>query len=299
MSGQMAGIEIQERDLAVLTGLFESRVMTLAHIAALYFDGRAEAAKKRVQKLKVAGLVGERARRVREPSVLFITKRAFDALKRAACLDQFPDMTWASLEKRVRVSDQTLRHELEVMDVKAAFVNAVRKQANLELAEFSTWPLLYEFRALTPTSESVLVRPDGFIRIHEKDAAGGVYEHMFFLEVDRSTESQSVLAMKAHCYRDFYVRGGLAERNGRPAPEYEQFPFRVLMVFRTEARRNNTAARLLQLTPPVRTQAWLTTAAAVSRDPLGVIWVRPADLTDRSPDGGHAGVSGLSLFAGD
>ena len=34
--------------------------LTLAHAAPLYFEGRKEAAKKRLQKLKEAGLVGER-----------------------------------------------------------------------------------------------------------------------------------------------------------------------------------------------------------------------------------------------
>jgi len=42
-------IDLQERDFALLRGLFESRVMTAAHIASLYFDGKKEAAKKRLQ----------------------------------------------------------------------------------------------------------------------------------------------------------------------------------------------------------------------------------------------------------
>jgi hypothetical protein len=46
-----AEVELQERDLAVLQGLFESRLMTLTHITRLYFNGHAEAAKKRVQRL--------------------------------------------------------------------------------------------------------------------------------------------------------------------------------------------------------------------------------------------------------
>ena len=42
---------IRPRDVRVLRGLFESRLMKLSHIAALYFDGSPEAAKKRIQKL--------------------------------------------------------------------------------------------------------------------------------------------------------------------------------------------------------------------------------------------------------
>jgi len=45
----------------------DPRIMTSAHVAALYFAGKKEAAKKRLQKLKAAGFVvnenaGERTR---------------------------------------------------------------------------------------------------------------------------------------------------------------------------------------------------------------------------------------------
>jgi len=55
-------LQLQDRDLALLRGLFESRVMTNDHAAALYFDGKSEAAKKRLQKLKAAGFRKERGR---------------------------------------------------------------------------------------------------------------------------------------------------------------------------------------------------------------------------------------------
>jgi len=54
--GAHLGVQLQPRDFELLRGLFESRVMTLAHVSALYFDGKREMAKKRVQKLKAAGL---------------------------------------------------------------------------------------------------------------------------------------------------------------------------------------------------------------------------------------------------
>jgi hypothetical protein len=71
----------QDRDFRLLRGLFESRVMTAAHIATLYFDGKREAAKKRLQKIKAAGFIGERKRRVNEKSVLFLTRKATPFLK--------------------------------------------------------------------------------------------------------------------------------------------------------------------------------------------------------------------------
>jgi len=50
----IAPAQLQSRDFDLLHGLFESRIMTTAHIATMYFDGKREAAKKRLQKLKAA-----------------------------------------------------------------------------------------------------------------------------------------------------------------------------------------------------------------------------------------------------
>lgn len=275
--GETLPIDIQPRDIEVLRGLFESRVMTLSHLSAIYFDNKAEAAKKRIQKLKKAGLVAERPRRVREPSVLFLTRKGFSLLTDGGHVTDYPRITAANLDKRAQVSALTLRHELEVMDVKAAFCAAIATKPHLCIAEFSTWPILYEFRAFKPNGESVTVKPDGFIRIHETEADGGVSEHTFFLEVDRSTETQSVLTAKASCYIDFYRRGGLAVRNGRSPEEFKDFPFRVLMVFKTTERRDNTAKALLALNPPILTQVWLATMSEVVDNPLKAAWVQPRD----------------------
>src|SRR5438874_7656748 len=120
-----AQIVIQTRDLALLRGLFESRLMTLSHAAILYFDGREEAAKKRLQKLKAAGIVAERRRKAYEPSLLFLTSKAFGILRDQGVLSEYPTLTYAALQRRVQVSDLTLRHELEVMGVKVSFHSAV------------------------------------------------------------------------------------------------------------------------------------------------------------------------------
>src|SRR5258706_13731287 len=113
--------ELTDRDLALLKGLFESRVMTLAQAAAIHFDGQTEATKKRVQKLKRAGYVAERPRRrAYDPSILFLGKRAFEALEEGGHLQDYPSLAWQNIEKRARVSELTLRHELDVMEFKAA-----------------------------------------------------------------------------------------------------------------------------------------------------------------------------------
>jgi len=108
-----------------------------------------------------------------------------------------------SFQKRVHVSPATIRHELAVLDVKASFATAIRDRPGLSLAEFGTWPKLYAFRARRPVTRDgwthereVLMKPDGFIRIHEQTPEG-LAEHCFFLEVDRGTESLDAVVSKA------------------------------------------------------------------------------------------------------
>jgi hypothetical protein len=275
-------IELQDRDFDILRGLFESRVMNGAHVASLYFNSKREAAKKRLQKLKVAGLIGERRRRAYEPSVLHLTGKAFALLRDQGILSEYPPISQASLEKRARVSDLTIHHELEVMDVKAAFHVAVGQEAALSIEEFCTWPLLHQFESFRAghSIAEVTVKPDGFIRIQEREQDGGLSEHTFFLEVDRSSETQDTLVSRASCYLDYFKSGGFAVRNGAPRSAYKDFPFRVLMVFKNAERRNNTAERLLQSSPPILTQACLTTLDEVTKNPLGNIWLCPVDYRE-------------------
>jgi hypothetical protein len=269
--GDLPGIELQPRDWSLLRGLFESRVMTLAHASALYFDGRKEMAKKRVQKLKAAGIIRERPRHFSSPSVLFLPRRAFELLHAAGRLSDYPRIGLTDLERRGRVSDLTLRHELEVMDVKVAMTTAVNDTERFRVAEFSTWPKLHEFKASRSDGERVTVKPDGFIRIHETEADGALSEHVFFLEVDRSHEALGILCQKAHCYLDYYRRGGFAVQNGANREHYKQFPFRVLLVCKSTARKVNITECLLRNDPPIRSLVCYMMKSELKDSPLAFL----------------------------
>jgi hypothetical protein len=276
-------IQFQERDLAILRGLFECRVMTTEHAAALFFGNKYEAAVKRLQKLKTAGLITERPRSAFAPSILFLTRKGLKLLQEKGILNEYPSFDLPVLERRAQVSDLTISHELEVMDVKAAFHTAIKRTISLTIDKFSTWPLLNEFLAYRPGNDGMEkpVKPDGFIRINEKAQDGSVWEHTpFFLELDRSNEVQETLVAKAGGYRDYYRRGGFAIRNGGTRNDFKEFPFLVLMVLQNKERRNNTAIRLLQNIPPILKSVYLTTFEEVIRDPLGAICIRPLDYRE-------------------
>jgi hypothetical protein len=289
------GIYLQERDFAVLRGLYESRVMTVAHAMKLFFDGKLEATRKRLQKLKAAGLIRDRARAPTEPAVMQLTMRGFRCLKRNDQLADFPVITEGQFEGRCRVSSLTLNHELAVMDVKTALVAALSRLPDVRILEATTWPLLSQFRVRPPAARSyaageITVKPDGFLRFTRKTATD-LEEHSCFIEVDRGTESLRVLVERAVCYRAHYRSGGFAISRGGSREQLEQYPFRVLVIFTSEERRNNMAERLLALDPPIRTMTWLTTMPEILQNPLDKIWVRPVDYQEVLPHGV------LTLFA--
>jgi hypothetical protein len=271
--------EFQARDFDLLRELFESRVMTARHIATLYFNGKREATKKRLQKLKARGFIGERRRKAFLPAALFLTQKSILLLKARGVLNDYPALDSFSRAKRSSVSDLTIHHELEVMDVKTAFYRTLASNEEFSLDEFTTWPLLCQFEASrNPNSGGrVLVKPDGFLRILQ---CSDQSDYSFFLELDRSSETLDTLVSRANCYLDFYRTGSFAVRSGGERQDYKDFPFRVLMVFKNVERRNNIAERLLQNRPPILRQVYLSTFDEVTTNPLGPIWVRPIDYKE-------------------
>ena len=226
-------LQLTARDRAVLMGLFEARVFTLKQLAKLFFDDRYEMTKKRLQKLKAAGYVRALARPPFQPSALVLAKKGFIAVRRADGLSRYPEIPWNTFYKRTQIAESTLRHELTVSDVRVALLSAIRERTDLELIELTTWPSLTQFEARFRAKrdgltfkKAVTVRPDGFLRLRQNFPNRPPREFRFYLEVDRSTESQSVLLEKAKAYQDHYTQEG--------------DHFRVLFVFQTLQRLLHT-----------------------------------------------------------
>jgi hypothetical protein len=101
------------------------------------------------------------------------------------------------------------------MDVKTTFAQAMRERPNLSLAEFTTWSKFIEFNAFHPatgaSSRQSRTASFGFMRSNPMVAKS---ENMYFLKVDRSTETLDRPVNGTLCYLQFYKRGGLAERFG-------------------------------------------------------------------------------------
>jgi hypothetical protein len=224
--------KLTPRDYQVLIGLFEARVFTLKQLATLFFEDRYETAKKRLQKLKAAGYVRQRPRQPFQPVALVLAKIGFDTIRHMPELARYPEIAWHTFYKRTQIANSTLLHELAVSESRVQLTTAIHQRPDLDLLEFTTWPTLIQFDARTSIERDGLtyrktstIRPDGLFRIRQHFPHRPARELHFYLEVDRSTESQSTLHAKALAYQDRYRQSA---------------PFRVLFVLQTIQRMAHT-----------------------------------------------------------
>jgi hypothetical protein len=267
-------VMLQDRDVSLLLDLVESRVLSLDHVRTLFFPDKNDMAKKRVQRLKSAGFLTERPRRIGEPSILHLTWKGYLALRKGGHVGDDSQLSPKTFARRMAVSDTTLAHELMIGDVRTSFIAAIRKHKQFEQLDFDVWPRHYDF-TVSRGHGSVPVKPDGHVRFIEKRSDEEV-EYDCFLEVDTGTETQGRLVEKCLNYREYLRSGGYAVFCGGKREEPRTYPFRVLVVCGNEKRRDNLAERLLQVHPPFSTMVLITTQAECVRDPLGDIWMTVA-----------------------
>lgn len=270
---------LSERDRSIFRDLIESRVMTLTQISDLHFGGSYEYAKKRFQQLKAADYVHERKpthnRGRYYASTLSLARSGFMAMAE----DPFvlgEEMSWDDLRERLDFAESSLSHELEVIDMKVAFSNAIRTVASLALEEFSTYPRRYQFETEHFERGKIFtLKPDGYARV----SGIAPREHSFFFEWDRSSEAHRKLGIKAFGYQRYFESGAFAMWNGVGEEQRDDYPFTPIFILPNEERRNNTAEHLLQLRHPKtgarirRNALLLTTHAEFLSDPLSAIYV--------------------------
>lgn len=177
-------IQITHRDLQILREIAFSRFLTVGHIADLCFEGRREAAKKRVQKLVASGYLE--------------TKEIFCGIPEVKSLSK---LGWQCLAKSFRpvpnfkVQAGTLKHDLLLRDCMCRAVAAARRFG--VNSQIQLLPYLLKIQEWTNTRH---LAPDGTWKVE----VNGV-EFRIFVELDRGTEKQKELAEKLHFYRDFML----------------------------------------------------------------------------------------------
>lgn len=237
----------QQRDIAILRELSESRAVAIRHLAAFYFLGSRGAAYKRLQSLHKAGLIDVYRTTPGYPDIVQLTIAGYKLLSD----HQVPVFLWPQVQRRQCVSDSVLRHELAVMDVRASLARGSKYG---KLRQFLTHRIDRMF--LNPPSWRCITRPtpDAYIRLSH---AASRANH-FFLEVDTGSQRHQIIEDKIRAYRQI-KRLGLAVQKPRAHLTAPAMQFRVLFVCLTDGRRDGLIACLQNMHPPVRSFAVVMT----------------------------------------
>ncbi len=157
------------------------------------------------------------------------------------------------------------KHDLLVNEVRIAFCHAMENHNSLKLDKWiGSIDCLHEYRIFNPKLDREfrkVFRPDGYFRYYQNGKLYGC-----FLEVDRSTMSNSRFQSKVKTYLE-YARSGLYSKR------YRLNFFRVLVVTKTEQRLLNLKSATEKLTDKI---FWFTETANITPGKIfDRIWERP------------------------
>ncbi len=194
------GFQLQERDIDLLHSVYQLRVATVDHLAAL--SGRSvRALWSRLHKLQerrylasVARFMHKHVYAVGSAGVPILIEEGYapEELK----------------EKRIRHRELTeigIRHSLFIADIHTRML-LVTHTGPLKLAHWQEGPSLWD-SVTGPAGEAALpVRPDAYFILKHAGRPEGKNTFHIFLEADRSTMSHERMAAKISGYVAYYER---------------------------------------------------------------------------------------------
>lgn len=220
--------QLGDRDLAVLHTLAALRLMTTDQIRRIHFNTgslhtQGLRARRSLQRLHTLGLVTRLARRVGGP-----------AAGSASYTHQLTRLGHRVVGTRPTRPGAfgNYDHTLAVTELATSLYDA-NQAGDLELTHFEAEPTSWRTFQLDGTRRHV--RPDAFLVV-----AAGEWERLWFIELDRGTQSAATIRRKAHAYRAYATTGQEQARWG-------VFP-RVAYLTTTPGR-DRALARALAPTP--------------------------------------------------
>ena len=266
-----AGMQLQERDLKLLTDLFLHRLMSRSQLEQLYFTSASRCNvrlrqlfdHKLVERyyLPLAPYGAQCIYSLGEAGVLPVSRRLeweIDEVKRQAKRHKTP---------------QFLEHTLAINETRLAFREA--------LAASPTWNLErwipeiqcrhdYDIRSASGDWAREVFKPDGFVRLQNRETR---QKSDYFFEIDRGHTSSSKFADKLDSYAR-YLESGLFEQMFGAAT------FRTLVITTGPLRLKNL--RALVEGQGNRLFCFTTFEEAESRGVLAPIWRFPLEKEPRS-----------------
>jgi hypothetical protein len=200
------GFELQDGDIELLHSVYQLRIATIDHLAAL--SGRSvRALWGRLLKLKERRYLTSVAR--------FMQKQvyAIGSAARPVLIEHgYAPQDFAA--RRIRHNELTeigIRHSLFVADIHARMLLPTHT-GPITLADWQEGSTLWDSVVTRRDNPPIPVRPDAYFILRQADRPEGKNKVHVFLEADRSTMSHERMATKIAGYLAYYEQGGYRQK---------------------------------------------------------------------------------------
>jgi hypothetical protein len=192
------GFELQDRDVEILHFVYQLRIATIDHLAAL--SGRSvRALWGRLHKLKERRYLSSVAR--------FMQKQVYAIGSEGVAVMIEHGYAPAELkEKRLRHHELTeigIRHSLFIADIHARMLLLTRT-GPIKIAKWQEGPALWDSAVAREGEPEIPVRPDAYFALGHTERPTKKNKFHVFLEADRSTMSHERMAAKISGYVAYY-----------------------------------------------------------------------------------------------
>ncbi|OPY73628.1 MAG: hypothetical protein A4E62_00393 [Syntrophorhabdus sp. PtaU1.Bin002] len=259
-------IFLQERDQRIVSSVYEFGFLTRHQIQRLFDFNCVTRVNIRLRMLFDHSYLSRRflpAIKGSSQALYFLGPQGVDLISQRIGID--PAIIKKKQRNYYERKELFLDHDLLLNDVRIGVYEALRKLPDTRLDQWVSYTdCLQEWNLRNPKTgcqSKAALRPDGYFRYFSGDKLFGC-----FLEVDRSTMSNSRFQSKVKLYLE-YIRSGLY-----PSKYGLQF-FRVLVVTETRQRLLNLKTATAQLTDRI---FWFARADRLREGSLfDQIWERP------------------------
>jgi len=241
--------------LILLRDLYFSRAATRIQLERLSPPGIRHETADRLAELCEQGLVRPRELRIGGEVVFCLSRSGFDCAASNGVIPEAVGIAPKRIWRRLEVSDMTILHELELVDLRIAFEREGRRALDVIDCQLETCLNQCSFTG----REGRRMFPDGRLRLRRR--GGGDSSLVFYIEHDRGSETLSRIVGKVADYRH------LAE-HGKEA-------FRLIVVVPSVERRNNIALELARAFPELPNFILIGVFAEVIRNPFEDVFLTP------------------------
>jgi hypothetical protein len=200
------GFELQDSDIELLRCVYELRIATIDHLAAL--SGRSvRALWGRLHKLKERRYLATVARFMQKQVYAIGSEAKPVLVERGYAPSDFE-------ERRLRHNELTeigIRHSLFIADIHTR-VMLLTRSGSIALARWQEGSILWDSVVPRRDEPAIPIRPDAYFILKHVDRPEGKNKFYIFLEADRSTMSHERMATKIAGYVAYYEQSGYRQK---------------------------------------------------------------------------------------